>query len=364
MIRLNVKTIASYLSAKRYMKWRVLALVLIALVLASRAVIWYALEQTNGAAARNNFDMTTRQQVKDLQEQFEVYANTLYASRALFTSNDTVSRADWNSFIDTQRLTDRYPALYAVGFITVINHSDIDHFTAQLNANRLPTEKTPVVIRPVTDSDTLAVITYAAPSTTTQGGIGTNVWADGARAQALATARDTGLPQASKPVQLAVDPSTAPPGFLVVLPVYTPSATSLDTVASRRAAILGYVGLALRSKPLLDKVFAASKDSMDIAISNDGTEIYEQGPTFSGETLKKHVDLAIAGKTWTLDFTASPDYGLSTTARVAPTILFLSAIPFLTVVGLILYFATRIYNPDVRAARILQERQSRQNSNQ
>lgn len=346
-MHLRFRTLVSFLHAKRYMKWRVLALVLIVLVLASRLTIWLVLEQTNNDAVKQNFDMATAQRVNDIQNQLEIYANTLYASRALFLAGGNVSRQNWNAFVDGLQVDKRYPAFYALGYMSVIDQSGVGALTAQLNANRLPSETAPVVIHPFAASNQLVVLTYVAPSTVSQANIGYNALADPDRAKALAESRDSGLPHASKPLTVLTDPiNNAPPTIFIVLPTYIASADGLQTVAQRQAALQGYVALALRIKPLLDGVFAESADqNLNVSIMSDGQAIYQYGPELSGTTIDKQQDVTVAGQTWTINFKAPPDFGLSSVAKMTQIILSLSALPFLLLVSLILYFATRVYQP-------------------
>lgn len=340
--------LVSFLRAKRYLKWRILAATFIALILLSRLAVWFVLDQTNAQAARQNFDMVTEQRVGDVQKQFEIYANTLYAARALFLTGGSISRQGWEAFVDAQKLNERYPAFYALAYISSIHQTDIDKLTAQLNASRLTSETYPVVIKPLTTGDTLAVVTYIAPGSVPQTGIGLNALADPARAKALAEARDSGLPRASKPLALAADPADAPPAMLIVLPVYISSANDLQTTAQRQADIQGYVVAALRVQPLLDAIFSApNAGTMYVSIASGGQTIYQHGPQLPGAILEKQEHITVAGQTWTLNFRAAPGFGLSPVAQLAPTALTLSALPFLFAVGLILYFSIRVYKPSV-----------------
>lgn len=351
MVR-KFRGLATSIRAKRYLKWRVLAIAFIAFILFSRLAVWFILGQTNLQTAQQNFNMDTAMQVSKIQDQFEIYANTLYAARALFSTGTQVSRQSWETFIDTQKLQERYPAIYAMAYISAIHKADVGKLTAQLNADRLSSETDPIVIHPQITGDSLAVVTYIAPATVPQNIIGTNVLADANRAKALAEARNSGLPHASRPLTLAVDSSDAQPSILMVLPIYAPGAESLLTTAQRQAAIQGYAVAVLRTKPMLDDIFVGSTASgFAVSISTSGQTIYHNGPNISGMALEKHQDISVAGQTWTLDFKAPTGYGLSPVSKIAPTALTLSALPFIFVLVLILYFATQVYHPEAQDQR-------------
>jgi CHASE1-domain containing sensor protein len=336
-----VERIKFYWQNRPHTGWRIAAgILLIALVLGFRWYVWLAVKNANDQTADAQFTNQIQQEVAQLRNTFEIYANALYSGRALLLTNPNASRADWTNFVDTQDIKQRYPGVNGISYVSVVNRGEAGTLTAKLNAERLPSEQQPITIYPATTDDQLAVITYLAPENIKQQPIGYDMYSDQARRQTLDAARDTGQPQASPPLQLISNQQGNSPGLLVVMPVYRPDGM-LSTVQARRAALSGYVVLSLHSQPLLDSILKPQTVLHDIAlnVSVGKKIIYQAGTAAPGQTLRKTLTVKMGGQKWRLTFSASPDYGLGTTALLAPQAILLSAIPFTLIIGVAFYYA-------------------------
>jgi two-component system, sensor histidine kinase len=312
---------------------------LIAGLLTVRYGMWVAAENSSHHTASERFDMVIRSDVAQLQNRFETYADTLYSGRALLVTDDSVSRQDWTTFVEAQNIRTRLPSVNGVGYVSAIDRSQSAELTAKLNADRLPGEDNPVVIRPVSSDDRLAVLTYLAPKTANQRTIGYDLMTDSTRRQVLETARDSGRPTASAPLELLSDPKNSPPSVLVAMPIYGSEAVS--TVSERRAALKGYVVLSVHSRPLLDYVFKndSAYGAVALSVSADRRVIYRAGKPAGAKALHKDVSVDVAGQSWRLSFSAPGDFGLSRTDRIAPTILLGSIASFALILSATFYFA-------------------------
>lgn len=297
---------------------RLFGVVLVALLLMGRVVLFVYVRTMNSQTAAQEFNSTTQQEVTALTSQFEVYANMLYSARALLLVNPNISGADWNNFVSAQNIVQRYPATAGVGYVTVINRTEATNLLARLNAHR--DSILPVVIYPSSSDDQLAVLTYLAPATANQRAVGYDLYSDPQRQQALYMARDSGLVHASVPV---VPIAGAGSSLNVVLALPTYASASVATVQERQAALTGYVVIGLHTQALLDPIFNATNSEAGVAaqVYTNHQLLYQTAAKPTLHALAKQVNVDVSGQTWQLDFTAPESFGLSTGATLFPLIL-------------------------------------------
>jgi CHASE1-domain containing sensor protein len=320
--------------------WRIVGLLLIALVLFLRFYVWGTIERVNAQTASDQFNAVVQRDTAQLTNRFETYADSLYSGRALFLTNGSVSRQNWTNFINAQHIKQRYPGVSGLSYVSVIDRSQLPDFTKQLNAGRLPTEKKARIVYPVSANKQLAVLTYLAPSGTDQQAIGYDLYTDSSRLKTLHAARDTGIPRASVPLTLVTDPKGTPTSLLLAMPVYKPS-LPLSSVAERRSALQGFVVLSMYSRTLLDSIFAAGNtDENTLAVSavTNNQLLYQTVTKPSGQYYHRSVSVTVAGQPWRLTFGAPKDFDLTATANVAPAIILGSTVPFVLLLCLALYF--------------------------
>lgn len=334
--------IKQHWQSRPYKHWRVIGVILLVCIVAVRYCAWTVVGHSNTQAATNRFNSITQADATELRKQFEVYADTLYSGRALFLTNQTVSRQDWTNFVDAQAITQRYPGINGISYIRVISRSQATDLTRELNAERLPSEKKPINIYPVSTNSQLAVITYLAPENLNQQAIGYDLFASSVRAQTLAAARDSGYAKVSPPISLGPNQQGSAPGLFIAMPIYNNSSGPTTTVAGRRAALASYVLLTLHTKPMLDAIFKAQVPYGGLAVTiSDGQRIYQLGHPPSGQVLRRTVEVDAAGQTWQLDFSAPANFGLSTTDKLAPVALLVSAVVLAALIGLLLYYTMK-----------------------
>jgi CHASE1-domain containing sensor protein len=326
--------------------WRIPVIILAVYFCLVRTWAFVEINHTNNQTANSYFNHTVQEEVAGLNNRFEVYADTLYSGRALFLTDKSVTRQDWTNFVSAQNIKQRYTGVNGISYVSVVSRSQAATFTTELNANRLASETKPISVYPASTDGQLAVIKYLAPENISQSPIGFDLFTSAPRKQMLDAARDTGLPQASPPLTLVsnINNDTAP-DFLLSMPVYE-APNALTTVAERRAALEGYIVLSLHTQPMLDSVFqkVAFFDGMALTVSVDKRVVYNAGSKPGGHSLQKTVNANVAGQAWRFEFSAPDNFGLSDTARFAPTILLLSTIPIALIAGFMVYFGVRWQN--------------------
>jgi CHASE1-domain containing sensor protein len=324
---------------KSDLTWRIGAILLILIVVISRLYIWTAAERANSKNTTDHFNSIIQNDITELQNRFEIYADTLYSGRAFIMSNPAVSRQSWTKFVDIQNISKRYPGVNGIGYATVINSAQIRQFNDQLNANRQASDSRPFAIYPASNDQQLAVLTYLAPEYTDQNTIGYNLLSSQAQVRALDSARDTGLARASQPIQVVQGGNTSQ-ALMIIMAVYNDT-NSLSTITERQSALKGYVILSLYTQAMLDSIFKAapSQDAISLKAYTNHQILYNRGADYSNNGLQKSVTIDVAGQPWLLIFTAPKNFGLTRTASLAPNAILISSIPFLVILCLGIYFA-------------------------
>lgn len=287
---------------------------LIIVVVFFKLFLTFEVSKLNLQTAQSRFDNHVQNSIIQASTAFEVYADNLYYERALLAVKPELSSQDWTNFVDSQEVSRRYPGVSGISYAIV------------------------------SDDGQRARLTYIAPSSANQGRIGYDLYSDPLRRTALDAARDSGQPRASVPLALISDNDDQLPSIMIALPLYQNSDISPSTIAARRASLSGFVILSLHAKSLLDSIFGSPSafGTISLNVKTDGQSVYRFGDTPSGKALQKNVKVNVAGQTWSFDFRAPSDYGLSRISRLAPLAIILSSLVLISAIILTFYLASRI----------------------
>jgi CHASE1-domain containing sensor protein len=320
---------------------RIAGFVLVALVLASTFYTWHNLNISSAQNKLDRFNRVVDQDATAIAGQFEVYANTLYSGRALFVSGAPVTRTSWDEFVKAQNISQRYPAITSIDYVTVVSRGELPGFLKQLTSEQAPGAPA-ITVFPSTQNEQLAVLTYYSAESDRQQIVGYDLMSNPTRAHVLGIARDEGVPRASIPLKLIGDTAETGPSLVIVLPVYKATAPSLSTVADRRNNLQGYVAMGLHLKPIIASVVAQSvySSQVNLQVSTDNETIYTTGDNNNpSRALKKTVKLDLAGQTWNLAFSAPKDFSLGASAISAPYITLVGGILIAILLGITFYYA-------------------------
>ncbi|MBC7574113.1 MAG: diguanylate cyclase, partial [Herminiimonas sp.] len=179
------------------------------------------------------------------------------------------------------------------------------------------TEMQDGVLVPAADKELHNVVDFIEPLQGNEPAFGLDVANNAELRSALQRAVDTDLPAATGMVRLA----QARRGFLVLMPLYRKGAAH-DTVAQRRAAVIGDTGVVLKADGLVEKILAGNgllkSSGIGIAVyAGDGTDAAQMAFTDQGtlmrpamidlarwlpiddaRTLRRRID--VASKPWTI----------------------------------------------------------------
>ncbi len=200
-----------------------------------------ALNAINGDA-RQRFDSVALSAQHSLTGRIKSYTDVLRGLAALFQAGDgRVGRAAFHRYVEALEVPRNFPAIESVTFVQYLSDAGRAAFVEAVRKDRSvePAGYPGFDIRPPGRRPAYSVLTYLEPMLVERFGV--DIGATPAIGQALGTARDSGQLSASgQPVVVALP--TRHIGLGMRLPVYRSGAT-LDSVAARRAAYLGSVGI-------------------------------------------------------------------------------------------------------------------------
>lgn len=337
-----------HLQKKPYVRLRVAGFLLVVLVLVATFYVWLALRASIAQSASSSFNHSTDRESRQLADQFDTYADTLYDSRAfVLASNGGVDQSSWDTFVKAQNITTRYPAITSLDYVSMLTRSEVPAFLQKLRADQPSTPG--ITIYPASSNDRLAVLTYYSSLTDRSNLVGYDLMTNRTRASLLDQAGDDDLPRASTPLTLTGDHDTTMRGIVIALPVYKPGTTSLTTPTERRDNLQGFVVMGVHIVPAVAGAInqADGVGELSTLIKTGNETVYTSGTIANGgNALQKTTTLILAGQPWTITYRAPSDYGVSWAAITAPFV----ALPCGVLIALLLAI-TISYGADVRAGR-------------
>jgi len=262
----------------------------------------------------------------DIQNRLDTYISLLRSGSGLFAASDSVTRADFQAYVEQLELRDRYPGIQGIGFSVKVTSAQKDALITELRQQGIQ-----LTIRPEYERSEYHSIIYLEPlDRRNQAAIGFDMFTEKVRRAAMERARDTGSAAASGKVTLIQEiDSHKQAGFLIYFPVYRNN-LSTKTVQKRQAALLGFIYSPFRADDLLNDIVSEKQYSYVDFTVYDGTEItpenllhrsHQENENYQ-PSLTTTTQINIAGRTWSLVFTTRPEFASASEAGLAPYIFF------------------------------------------
>ncbi len=205
----------------------------------------------------------------DLVSNLDRHQESLEGLRGLVDASEEVTAEEFAIYTDDVLL--RSPNLQALSWNPLVEGDELEAFIASQRsqpglADFTVTERdadgnlVPVGVRPE-----YVVVAYIEPIESNRGALGYDIYSNPARALAIDTARDTGLPIGTAPIDLVQESGTQK-GMLALLPVYD-GGTDPGNEAARRATLRGFTVGVYRLEDLLAETYADSTwDDVEIGL--------------------------------------------------------------------------------------------------
>ncbi|MGZ5734341.1 MAG: sensor histidine kinase [Burkholderiales bacterium] len=330
------------------------------LVLGAPVSIWLflVLQDAVENVARLRFERQASDARGVIEVRINYYANVLYGLKALFASNASVSRLEFQRFVKSLDLPRRYPGLDVVNFAIYLPGTDKQRFEeAVRNDTSLRTEGYPhFTIKPAGDRPEYHVIVYLEPMVGYEFAFGLDLGANpavsGAGPKGLAAlqhaARDSGkLTASGLPIRIKAQKDYV--GLAMRLAVYR-SGMPVDTVEERRAAYVGSVGAGFNVQQLM-------KGAIDDAVARfiqfklydagSATDRLESTPSASerllfdsndsraaslgaveakADVFRRVLPMEVGGRVWEIHFSAAKRNALEPVDALLPWVVLVGGI--------------------------------------
>ncbi|GEM_PF-2853399 len=346
-----MKKVPVYLEVREppTLRWRILGILIVVVCLAFTFGMWTFMERTNDSLAAVNFDVQADRAIDVLEERLEVYGDLLYGGRGLFLQDPELTRVEWDTFMESQNLFERYPGINNIAYLEVATPADASRIERELNQSAQLGDQLPISLYPQPLTDRLAVVTYSTTVTDDYQVLGLNAYGREALVPALELAAISGLPESTEAFKSRNPAREGTKDVIIFLAVYEKEISATSTDAERIDALSGYIALSIHPETLikqgLNEISSTEPVSVRVETVN-GDRIYSSPEDIPGVRIEKNISLDVSGQTWRFTFTAPDYYGLTLRERFAPG--------FMLIVGLIImigFMTSHLYAGGVRVRK-------------
>ena len=297
--------------------------------------------------SRAEFNVHTRDASRNVQERIKVYFGVLNSAGSFFAGSNSVTRTEWNTYVDFLKPKENYPGINGMGVIRYIPDSKKKVFenTIRHENSHSPTGNADYTIHPPGTRETYYPVTYFWPPLPHLDLMGLDHGAYPVGLKALEMARDSGMVTVSRELPYAKGSDRKPP-ILFMYPVYR-NGLSPTTVDERRKAIWGFIYArvntdelfhdAIDSSVILEihfKAYDAGFSDQEISSLDKARLIYDTDQNDITHALNTPIEphyqvtqkVGIDGSTWLFYSASRPDGLIERRDNVPLFILFIGSL--------------------------------------
>jgi len=199
-------------------------------------------------SAQREFEFAASEIRQNIQARLRANEQALYAGVGLFSTLDTVTRSDWQSFTRNLRVQEYLPGTQGIGFTASLAPEEVDPHIRAMRADGFPDYS----VRPPGRRERTSAILYLEPqSGRNLRAFGFDMYSEPVRRQAMDLSMDRNVPALSGIVTLVQETKEdVQTGCLLYMPVYHRGQPA-STVEERRRALRGWVYSPYRMNDLM-----------------------------------------------------------------------------------------------------------------
>jgi signal transduction histidine kinase len=283
--------------------------VIVVAILAGTLFGWQAARQTLQTDITMAAHARAEVAVQSLREHMVAYEQIMRGSIGLFQSSEQVTLTEWQQFINTFNIDERYAGVRGIGFVQILKTEELPA-VAQFMAGQGVNDFKIIPEEPTREEYAATLYIHSLES---QAGpmYGYDMYTDPLRRQTMLRARDTGDIAMTPRVELIADQHRDRFGFGLFAPHYN-NALPHATLAERQAALEGYVFASFRNNVFFKNIIGADKlgDNMAFYVAarykGEGQAMYKS-PTYDRLSQGPHTtsvthQIELYGQTWDLRF--------------------------------------------------------------
>ncbi len=352
---------------------RFLPLLVLAISLSITYLLWGDARQSAMRELQADFDAHVRDAATRVEQHMATQEQVLRGARGLFASSASIERNKFHAYANALRLEANYPGIQALRFIPFVSPSEKERHIAAMRKQGFPA----YTIWPDGRRDFYAPVTYIEPFDVRNRVVfGYDMSSDldaprdgdfmpGLRRAAMEQARDSGECVSTGKVRLVFEnDQDAQAGFVMFLPIYR-NGMLHDTLAARRANLVGWVSAVFRMDDLMQGILGEYADELDFEIY-DGNEISDRTLMHHSVThdaglhafLRAARPLKVDNRPWMMVIHSMPRFE-ARLDRKKPQIVATAAIGVSLLLTLLAWLLARDQQRTLRTAEYLAENEAR-----
>ncbi len=287
-----------------WFRHQALALFILLVSLGVTAWMWLHEREEMQRAMQAQADFNLRELSSRIEQQMAAYQQMLRGVQGLYTASQRVDRAEVRAYVDALQLGADFSGIDGVGVVPLVSGAQRAAHVADMRLQGLAGYD----IRPAGERSQLAPLVQLEPAgSRNQRLLGLDLLADPQHRPALEKARDSGAPAITAKLNVAAQGTAdASYGFWMFLPLYG-KGLAHDSVAQRRAALVGWVAAPFRISDLMASLYGERAMQTGFRI-HDGVQPSPETLLHDG---MRHADgervftsateyMQIGGRTWSL----------------------------------------------------------------
>lgn len=261
----------------------------------------------------NEFDLIIKDLTTSIKNRLVNYEQVLYSTQGLFISSNQVTSTEWRSFVQNQKVEQRFTGVQVVGYSHKIGNSE----DLKKHIEEMLITYPNYSVRPSGERAEYHSIIYIEPvNTRNLQAFGYDMFTESVRRAALETARDTDTVTISGKVTLVQEISSdVQPGFLMFLPIYK-NTQPHESIEEKRESLQGFVYCAFRTYDLFNSILPdfpqAETHNVRIKVydaeRSDENLLYDSKKGLADNDEPKSTQLEFGHRKWVLEFSRTPTF--------------------------------------------------------
>ncbi len=322
-----------------------LPLLILVAVLSMTWLVWEHERYNTRKELQAQFDFALRDTVSRIEQRIGAYEQTLRGVQGLLVTSGLKNRKAIREYVETLQLDANFSGIQVIGVVERVQLAGRDAHIDDMRKAGFAKYN----IHPEGERESYAAIVQREPGMIADKALlGLDVWANPERRVAMERARDSGMPAITTKVQLAIDREAGDsPGFVMYLPVFA-QGEAHDSVAQRRANLVGWVYAAFRVSDFMASLYGKQVSGLSFSIY-DGVDPKESALMYrSGASLARTTSegaaaisaieyMVVAGHAWALVLATQEEFEVRF-GRNAELIIVISGIFLSLAMALLAWF--------------------------
>lgn len=286
---------------------------------------WVLVRKAEQARIQGAFEAAASARVAMIAQRMATEEQILKGAAEFASQQGRLSRWAWRDYVSALELPRRYPGIQGLGYALWTSQGNLREHARRTRAEGFPDYRVRALGGGASAPEGAGAVVYLEPMDERNvRALGLDVWSEPARREALTRARDLGVVAATRPVHLVQDDlPERQAGVILYAPIYRHGLT-LDSVADRRRALVGWTNLPLRMDDHILGTLGPMPEGLQIRVMEAGEAapvqifpssaalIADVAKAWQGTRLIRSRTLEVAGRSWIIQAQADSRF---TTAR-------------------------------------------------